>query len=104
MKNGGFRERVGWLLKGFGQHVDDINPPKLLHCVVNSLYAHALRLQSSPIPRLTDGLERQGFDEMHGAPFVDGLVWRDPKTMPLAVDSVRFVGEPVDVVLSGARA
>ncbi|MEM2044450.1 MAG: xanthine dehydrogenase family protein molybdopterin-binding subunit [Candidatus Caldarchaeum sp.] len=107
-----FREKVGRLLKGLGQYVDDINPPNLLHCaLVNSPYAHALIKsidvsKALRLPGVKTVLTGRDLTNYMGplslmADYSEmGLVWRDPKAYPLAVDRVRFVGEPVAVVVA----
>ncbi|MEM4303532.1 MAG: xanthine dehydrogenase family protein molybdopterin-binding subunit [Candidatus Caldarchaeum sp.] len=115
LENWLLREKVGRLLKGFGQYLDDLNPPNLLHCaLLTSPYPHALiksvdvskayslpsvkkvltgedlKRYMGPLPLMAD------YSEM-------GLVWRDPKAYPLAVDRVRFVGEPVAAVAAEDR-
>ncbi|MDW8359197.1 MAG: xanthine dehydrogenase family protein molybdopterin-binding subunit [Candidatus Caldarchaeum sp.] len=110
-----FRERVGRLVKGFGHYIDDLNPPGLLHCaLLNSPYSHALiksvdfskALRLPGVRKVLTGAELKN----HMGPLAlmadyseMGLVWRDPKAYPLAVDRVRFVGEPVAVVAADDR-
>ena len=101
-------------LTGRARYVDDISYPGMLHCVfLGSIYAHArikkidyseaLKLKGvvmvltgedcvkhlDPLPPTID---------LSNPPF--NWHWRTVKAYPLAVDKVRFVGEPVAAVIA----
>jgi len=106
------RERVGKLVRGKGRYLDDISFDGMLHCdILTSPLAHAkiknidiskaaslpkvrkvltgreLTSLMSPMPLMAD------YSEM-------GLLWRKPVVYPLAVDRVRYYGEPVVAVVA----
>lgn len=96
------------LLAGAGQFIDDMaEPPNLLHAaILRSPHAHA-RLVAINIKK---ALELSGVEAVLtasdvqelGAPLVVGLKL-PMKCWPIAVDKVRYVGEPVAVVVANDR-
>ena len=102
------------LITGTGHYVDDLRPPAgrpaVLHMmVVRSLYAHAeiqrIHLaEAQTLPgviaaftgaELVDGMRPMGVLPLEGL--------KIPKRFPLAVGKVRYVGDPVAVVLAEDR-
>jgi carbon-monoxide dehydrogenase large subunit len=102
------------LLRGEGRYSDDLNLPGQLHAVmVRSPYAHgALRgidtAEAKGMPGVLavytgQDLEAAGLGPMLanvGQKNRDGTVVHVPRQMPLTVDRVRYVGEPVAVVVA----
>ena len=98
-------------LTGQARYVDDLRPeqgrPPILHMlVVRSLYAHAkitsiqleaVEAYSGLIPAFTGAELVNGMPTLTTIP-VPGL--RRPERRPLAVDHVRYVGDPVAVILA----
>ena len=101
------------LLAGRGIFVDDLNPPDLLHAVVlRSSLAHA-RIRSIDT---SDAMAMAGVHAVitaddigpsvphipfRLAPFVEFEAYRQPV---IAFDKVRYVGEPIAVVIADERA
>ena len=99
---GGERVEDRALLSGRGRFIDDLPaPPRTLHAaILRSPHAHA-RLESITAP---DGVRLfTGPDIAAGLrPFIAAL--RTPmRHFPVATDKVRYVGEPVAVVLAEDR-
>jgi len=101
------------ILTGKGRFVDDLELPSMAHCVfVGSPYAHArikkveagaalkkpgvvavitgeeLCQRAAPLPATSDFSGRPGWH------------WRSPRIFPLAVEKVRFHGEPVAAIIA----
>ncbi len=99
------------LLSGKGVYVDDIDLPGLLHaCVVRSIHARAkfLRIDTSAAKRATGVVDVITFEDL-------GPVRKLPLTIPhpnlkpltefpMAKGEVRYVGEPVAVIVAESRA
>ncbi len=99
------------LLRGRGQFVDDLQPPGLRHAAfVRSPFAHA-RVASVDA---TAARAMPGVDLVLTATDLDGVVGamqaagpeglHTPAFGPLATDRVRFVGDPVAIVVAASRA
>jgi aerobic carbon-monoxide dehydrogenase large subunit len=99
------------LLRGRGRFVDDVQPVGLRHAAfVRSPYAHARVLGVDP----TAARALPGVDLVLTAADLDGVVGvmrgAGPEGLccpafgPLATDRVRFVGDPVAVVVAATRA
>ncbi len=105
------------LLTGKARFVDDIRRPNALHAVfVRSPHAHAVigpidtaesRAVGGVITILTGAdLQADGIAPFPGNPMLKPAAGKPPTTAPfhiLAVDVVRFVGQPVAVVLAESR-
>ncbi|MBM4333771.1 MAG: xanthine dehydrogenase family protein molybdopterin-binding subunit [Deltaproteobacteria bacterium] len=101
------------ILSGKGRFIDDLELPNMAHCVfIGSPYAHAriktidvskalkksgilavltgedLVKRTEPLPMLSDFSGRPGWH------------WRAPRIYPLAVEKVRFHGEPVAAIIA----
>jgi len=101
------------ILSGKGRFIDDLEWPHMAHCVfIGSPYAHArikridvsqavkkpgvltiltgedLVKRTEPLPALSDFSGRPGWH------------WRVPRIYPLAVEKVRFHGEPVAAIIA----
>src|ERR1700693_3744188 len=104
------------LLRGQALFVDDVELPGMLHAAfLRSPYAHA-RLKHVD---LTAALARPGVLAAYAAvdlgdywrpgplraspPPVEGRVFNERTQVPLARDKVRFVGEPVVMVVAESR-
>jgi carbon-monoxide dehydrogenase large subunit len=103
------------LITGAGQYLDDLSFPGMLHmAVVRSPYGHA-RVNGIDA---TEALKVPGVVAVYTAKDVEGdttgplpyeFGWQpfenvsDPKRGPLATDKVRYVGDPVAVVLAETR-
>jgi len=101
------RERDGRLITGYGRYVNDLKMLGMLFCtVVGSKHPHA-RIKhidvskALSLPGVVAVLTGEDAKKMMKPlpPCADyrafGWHWRIPETYPLAVDKVRFVGEPV---------
>ncbi|MCS7143260.1 MAG: xanthine dehydrogenase family protein molybdopterin-binding subunit [Aigarchaeota archaeon] len=109
------RERVARLIKGLGKFVDDLQFDEMYHCaLVTSNVPHAFIRSIDPsrayrlpgVKRVLTGKELPGM--MNPLPMLAdysemGLVWRRPIVYPLAVDKIRFAGEPVAAVVAKDR-
>jgi carbon-monoxide dehydrogenase large subunit len=100
------------LLTGRGLYVDDIRLPGMLHaCFVRSPYARArivsidateaLALQGVRAVFVAADLNPHMHEQWHG---VLGRTSPETPRPPLAEDEVRFVGDPVALVLADSRA
>ncbi|MEK7311701.1 MAG: xanthine dehydrogenase family protein molybdopterin-binding subunit, partial [Chloroflexota bacterium] len=104
------------LLTGRALFVDDVELPGMLHAAfLRSTYAHA-RINSIDVAQ---ALERKGVVAVYTAvdlgdywkpgpllvppPPVAGCVFNERTQVPLAKDKVRFVGEPIAVVIAESR-
>ncbi len=106
----GKRERR--LVSGEGFYVDDIELPNMAHCIfVGSSYAHA-KIKSIDVSRalrlngvltIITGKEVVGIMDPLPATSDYGAIgwhWRIPKVYPLAVDRIRYQGEPVAAIIA----
>ena len=106
----GKRERR--LVSGEGFYVDDIELPNMAHCIfVGSSYAHA-KIKSIDVSRalrlngvLTIITGKEVVEIMDPLPATSdygaiGWHWRIPKVYPLAVDRIRYQGEPVAAIIA----
>jgi len=100
------------LLLGGGRYTDDASIEGSLFCaLVRSPHAHAEILSIDPAPalalpsvvRVVTGAEAKPHWQPY-PPTMDALGVRLPKSYPLAVERVRFHGEPVAAVLAETRA
>jgi len=100
------------LVSGKGFYVDDIELPNMTHCIfVGSPYAHA-RIKSVDVSRalrlngvlaiITGKEVAKLMDPLPATSNYEaiGWHWRTPKVYPLAVDKVRFQGEPVAAIIA----
>lgn len=100
------------LLRGEGRYTDDISLPNQLHAVVvRSRYAHGTlrrvdRTEAQAMPGIhavyvAADLDEAGIDAMQAAANKnhDGTDAPKPRQPPLAEGKVRYVGEPVAVVI-----
>jgi CO/xanthine dehydrogenase Mo-binding subunit len=101
------------ILSGKGRFVDDLELPGMAHCVfVGSPLAHAKimkidarkALKKPGIVTILTGAELvklaeplPALSDFGGRP---GWHWRSPRIYPLAVDKVRFHGEPVAAIIA----
>lgn len=106
------RERDYPIVTGRALYTNDINLPNMLYCtILGSSYAHA-RIKSINVSK---ALEIPGvINVITGAELIDkinplptnsdysklGWHWRIPKVYPLAIDKVRFVGEPIAAIVA----
>ncbi|HEX4528725.1 MAG TPA: xanthine dehydrogenase family protein, partial [Acidimicrobiia bacterium] len=99
------------LLRGRGRYVEDVSPPGLRHAAfTRSPFAHA-RVTAVDTTRAS-GLP--GVDAVFTATDLEGVVGtmrgagpdglRTPSFGPLASDRVRFVGDPVALVVASSRS
>ncbi len=94
------------MLLGRGRFTGDLTRPGMLHAAfVRSPHAHALVNNIDvTVARQAPGVERLFTAESLGHPYLLAMLERDefvPTTMPiLAGDRVRFVGEPVAMVVA----
>jgi carbon-monoxide dehydrogenase large subunit len=106
----GKRERR--LVSGEGFYVDDIELPNMAHCIfVGGSYAHA-KIKSIDVSRalrlngvLTIITGKEVVEIMDPLPATSdygaiGWHWRIPKVYPLAVDRIRYQGEPVAAIIA----
>jgi len=100
------------LVSGKGFYVDDIELPNMAHCIfVGSSYAHA-KIKSIDVSRalrlngvltIITGKEVVGIMDPLPATSDYGAIgwhWRIPKVYPLAVDRIRYQGEPVAAIIA----
>ena len=104
------------LLTGRALFVDDVNLPNMLHCAfVRSQHAHA-RLGNIDV---SQALERPGVHAVYCAedlgdywchgpllvspPPIERCVFNERTQVPLAKDKVRYVGEPVVLIVAESR-
>jgi len=100
------------LVSGEGFYVDDIELPNMAHCIfVGSSYAHA-KIKSIDVSRalrlngvltIITGKEIVGIMDPLPATSDYGAIgwhWRIPKVYPLAVDRIRYQGEPVAAIIA----
>lgn len=104
------------LLTGQGLFVDDVDLPNMLHAAfVRSPYAHA----TINTIDVSQALKREGVVAIYTAndlgdywkpgpllvspPPVENIVFNEKTQVPLAKDKVKFVGEPVVMVLAESR-
>ena len=104
------------LLTGQALFVDDVQLPEMLHAAfVRSTYAHA-RIVNIDVSK---ALQREGVVAVYTAadlgdywkpgpllvppPPIDGIVFNQRTQVPLAKEKVRFVGEPLVMVLAESR-
>ncbi|HEX4791323.1 MAG TPA: xanthine dehydrogenase family protein molybdopterin-binding subunit, partial [Actinospica sp.] len=99
------------LLRGHGQYVDDIDDAGALHAAfIRSRLAHGRLTRFDPSAVLADGSAALvlGPDEIAGLTEPLPTAWRLPgqqlETIALAVRTVRFVGQPIGVVVAHSRA
>ncbi len=101
------------LLEGRGQFVDDITLPRMLHAaVLRSPHAHAeiVSLEVSEaaalpgVVKIITGADLVGVVEPYVGVLTHLAGLRSAPQMPLAVDRVRWQGEPVAMVLAESRA
>jgi carbon-monoxide dehydrogenase large subunit len=106
------------LLQGRGRYTDDIDLPGQLYCVmVRSPYAHGTitGIDLSPAREVPGVLGAWSGADLQAAGFGtmscvlpmknrDGSPLRNVERPSLAVDKVRFVGDPVAFVVAGSRA
>jgi carbon-monoxide dehydrogenase large subunit len=97
------------ILTGRGRYVDDLVLPGMLHAAfVRSPWAHAsltsvdasAALEVEGVVAVFTAADVEGMEMRGGAP--DGLL--NPSYLPLASDRVRFVGDPVAIVVGTSRA
>lgn len=106
------KQRERRLVSGEGFYVDDIELPNMAHCTfVGSPYAHA-KIKSIDVSKAlrVDGVlaiitGKEVVKSMEPLPATSdygaiGWHWRIPKVYPLAVDRVRYHGEPVAVIIA----
>lgn len=106
------RKRERRLVSGEGFYVDDIELPNMAHCIfVGSSYAHA-KIKSIDVSRalrlngvLTIITGKEVVEIMDPLPATSdygaiGWHWRIPKVYPLAVDRIRYQGEPVAAIIA----
>jgi len=101
------------LLQGQGQYVDDLQLPRTVHAAfVRSPYAHASISQintasARDIPGVVAVYTAEDFHE-HVTPYVGTLTHlqglRSPPQTPLAVNTARWQGEPIVMVIAQSRA
>jgi len=99
-------------VSGKANYVDDLEFPNMASCVfIGSAYAHARiknidtskALNVPGVLAVITGKDLPNLMEPVPAPYVDLpniRVWRTPIVYPLAVDKVRFYGEPVAAVVA----
>ncbi len=101
------------LVQGRGQYVDDLQLPRMVHAAfVRSPYAHAKITDidtraAEQAPGIIAVFRGSDFED-YVTPYVGTLTHlqglRSPPQMPLAVDAVRWQGEPVVMVVAQNRA
>ncbi|MCP4418842.1 MAG: xanthine dehydrogenase family protein molybdopterin-binding subunit, partial [Chloroflexi bacterium] len=104
------------LLTGQALFVDDVNLPEMLHVAfVRSQHAHGRILDID----VADAVEREGVVAVYTAadlgdywqpgpllvpaPPIKDIVFNERTQVPLAKDKVRFVGEPIVMVVAESR-
>ena len=106
------KQRERRLVSGEGFYVDDIELPNMVHCTfVGSPYAHA-KIKSIDVSRAlkVNGVlaiitGKEVVESMDPLPATAnygaiGWHWRIPEVYPLAVDKVRYQGEPVAAIIA----
>src|SRR5581483_10962900 len=98
------------LLSGKGVYVDDIDLPGMLHaCVVRSVHARAkiLRIDTTAAKRATGVVDVITFEDLGAARKLPLTIphpnLKPLSEFPLAKDQVRYVGEPVAVIVAESR-
>jgi carbon-monoxide dehydrogenase large subunit len=103
------------LITGAGQYLDDLSFPGMLHmAVVRSPYGHARingidASEALKLPGVVAVLTAKDIEGDTTGPLPYEFGWQpfenvnDPKRGPLATDKVRYVGDPVAVVLAETR-
>src|SRR3984893_6938650 len=98
------------ILTGRGRYVDDVNLPGMLHATfLRSPHPHAKitridvqAAQSLPgVIAVLTGADLQRLTNPMTIQMLPG--YHSPKFFPLATDTVRFVGDPVAVVIADSR-
>ena len=101
------RKETERLIAGKGTFVDDVQPAGALYVAfVRSIYAHARIKQIDTRPALSiPGVHAAvtGGDILGDLAEVRGGPVRDIKIYPLAMDKVRYVGEPIAAVVAESR-
>jgi carbon-monoxide dehydrogenase large subunit len=101
------RKETERLIAGKGTFVDDVQPAGALYVAfVRSIYAHARIKQIDTRPALSiPGVHAAvtGRDIQADLAEVRGGPVRDIKIYPLAMDKVRYVGEPIAAVVAESR-
>ncbi len=105
-----YREREGRYVTGRGRYINDIEMPNTLYCaIIGSTYPHA-RIKKVDVskakkcPGVVATLTGEEVVKMMNPLPANadyrplGWHWRIPKVYPLAVDKVRFIGEPVAAI------
>ncbi|MFY0611585.1 MAG: xanthine dehydrogenase family protein [Hyphomicrobiaceae bacterium] len=101
------------LLEGRGQYVDDLQLPRMVHAAfVRSDHAHAriLSIDLTAVKQMPGVVAAYAGRDFVGvvSPYVGVLTHlqglRSPPQMPLAVDTARWVGEPVVMIVADSRA
>lgn len=102
-----------WILTGRGRYVDDVTLPRMVHVAfVRSVHAHArlVRVDEEAARRAPDvaGVLTGAEAARRCKPYRGVLLhYKGMKTgamLPLAVERVRYVGEPIAAVAAGSRA
>jgi carbon-monoxide dehydrogenase large subunit len=96
------------LVTGFAKFLDDLTLPNMVYAhFIRSPYAHARIKQINGVKALKEGaLAFYSGRDIRLNPLPVGSVYEGsntPKFLPLAVDKVRFVGEPVAVLVGADR-
>jgi carbon-monoxide dehydrogenase large subunit len=96
------------LVTGFAKFLDDLTLPNMVYAhFIRSPYAHARIKQINGVKALKEGaLAFYSGRDIRLNPLPVGSVYKGsntPKFLPLAVDKVRFVGEPVAVLVGADR-
>jgi aerobic carbon-monoxide dehydrogenase large subunit len=96
------------LVTGFAKFLDDLTLPNMVYAhFIRSPYAHARIEQINGVKALKEGaLAFYSGRDIRLNPLPVGSVYKGsntPKFLPLAVDKVRFVGEPVAVLVGADR-
>ncbi len=101
------------LIEGRGQYVDDLQLPRMVHAAfARSPYAHAKiininKSEAEKLPGVVAIFDGADFVD-HVSPYVGTLTHlqglRSPPQMPLAIDTARWQGEPVVMVVAQSRA
>ena len=100
------------LLRGLGCYVDDVNPPGLLHgAVLRSAHAHARlvavdasRARALPgVALVLTGADLGPVNQPTPLLIPHPALTHPRTARPLAVDEVRYVGEPVALVVAKDR-
>ncbi len=103
----------GRLLRGRGRYVDDLRPPRLLHLAcVRSPYASARVLRvdveaarrAPGVAAVLTGAEAAAAVSPWSGVLTHYANMKTAPQLPLAVDRVRFAGEPVVAIAAASRA